>query len=263
MSIKRQLFAAAVLTATLVIGGATPRLRPRDDRPGVGPSGRRNHPRLPVAKRGSQRNVTQLEVDFPTDTPLLGVDVQPTPDWTPKVSELNLNPPVQTDDGPVTQAVSQIIWTAAQGGGIAPGQFQEFHVLVQHLPAKVNQVIFKAIQTYSDGTVVRWIDPVPAAQPNPDHPTPILKLTATTDTGAAASASSSATSNQPAGDTSKLAKSTSVNNAKTIGIVGIIVGALGLIVAIAALVIHVGGLRRRHRPRRRHIHLVNGTVGSG
>src|ERR1700722_16397358 len=81
-------------------------------------------------------NITQVEVNLPTDTPLLGVDVEPLPGWTAKVTQVNLNPPVQTDDGPVTQAVSQIIWTAASGGGTTPGQFQEFYILVQQLPDK-------------------------------------------------------------------------------------------------------------------------------
>ena len=72
----------------------------------------------------------------------------------------------------------------ASGGGTAPGQFQEFHVLVQQLPKDTDQVVFKALQTYSDGTIVRWIDPVTAGQPAPDHPTPILTLTpAPSDSG--------------------------------------------------------------------------------
>ncbi len=180
-------------------------------------------------------NVVQLEVDFPTTTPLLGVDVEPLPGWTAKVIEAALNPPVQTDDGPVAQAVSQIVWTAAPGGGTPPGQFQEFHVLVQHLPTRTNQVVFKALQTYSDGTVVRWIDPVTADHPNPDHPTPILQLTPAAESGPAPP--TTAPAGQPAGAqaTARVATSSSVSSARTIGIIGIVVGALGLLVAIAAL----------------------------
>ena len=192
-----------------------------------------------VPNEETNANVTQVEIDLPTDTPLLGVDIEPLPGWTAKVTQVNLNPPVQTDDGPVTQAVSQIIWTAAAGAGTAPGQFQEFHVLVQQLPDKANQVVFKALQTYSDGTIVRWIDPVVAGQPAPDHPTPILTLTPATDSGTAGVAATSPTSPRRGGNPNRrylqLAKTSSVNNAKTIGIIGIVLGALGLIAAIVAI----------------------------
>ncbi len=131
--------------------------------------------RVPNEEAGA--DTTQFEIDIPTDHPLLGVDTEPTPGWTIKTTEAPLNPPVATDDGPVSQAVNQIIWTAQPGAGIPPGQFQEFRILVQALPSDTNQVVFKALQTYSDGTIVRWIDPVVAGQDEPDHPTPILTLT--------------------------------------------------------------------------------------
>ena len=36
---------------------------------------------------------------------------------------------------------------------------------------------FKAIQTYSDGTSVSWIEDTVKGAPAPEHPAPILKLT--------------------------------------------------------------------------------------
>jgi len=53
------------------------------------------------------------------------------------------------------------IWS---GGRIAPGQFQDFSVSADPLPQGVSQLAFKAIQTYSNGDVVRWID-VPQPRP--------------------------------------------------------------------------------------------------
>jgi uncharacterized protein YcnI len=242
--VRSKILAAAGLTAAIVVGLAVPAFAHVTTDPDSAPQGGEITLGFRSPNEEANANITQLEVDFPTDTPLLGVDVQPLPGWTPKVTERNLNPPVQTDDGPVSQAVSQIIWTATAGGGTQPGQFQEFYVLVQQLPTKANQVVFKALQTYSDGTVVRWIDPVTAAQPSPDHPTPILKLTSAADSGAATTPStSSGTPTQAAVNTSNLAKTSSVHNAIIFGIVGIIIGALGLIVAIIAIA------TRRRTPR--------------
>jgi hypothetical protein len=40
------------------------------------------------------------------------------------------------------------------------------------------QAVLKTLQTYSDGTIVRWIDDTAAGQPEPEHPAPVLTLTA-------------------------------------------------------------------------------------
>jgi periplasmic copper chaperone A len=239
---KLKLLGAVGLTTALVIALAAPALAHVTTDPGSAPQGGEITLGFRVPNEETNANTTVFEVDFATNHPLLGVEPEPIPGWIAKVTEAKLNPPAQTDDGPVTQAVSQIIWTATTGGGTPPGQFQEVHVLVQQLPKDTNQVVFKALQTYSDGNIVRWIDPVSPGQPAPDHPTPILTLTAASDstsptTTAAGPAASTATSVAPqaALDTSNLAKKSSVSNAQTVGVIGIVVGALGLLVAIGAL----------------------------
>jgi periplasmic copper chaperone A len=240
---KLKLMGAVGLAAALVLAAAAPAFAHVTTDPDSAPQGGEITLGFPVPNEETNANNTVVEVDFPTTRPLLGVDPEPIPGWTAKVTETKLNPPVQTDDGPVSQAVSQIIWTAATGGGTPPGQFQEFHVLVQGLPKDTTQVVFKALQTYSDGNIVRWIDPVTAGQPAPDHPTPILTLTPasdstgpTTTTAGATVSTATTAAPQVALNTSNLAKKSSVNNAQTIGIIGIIVGALGLLAAIVALV---------------------------
>jgi hypothetical protein len=44
------------------------------------------------------------------------------------------------------------------------------------LPKNVNQLEFKASQTYSDGEVVQWIEPTVKGGAEPEHPAPVLKL---------------------------------------------------------------------------------------
>ena len=60
--------------------------------------------------------------------------------------------------GQVTEAVTKITWTAT-AGGLEPGQFDLFTVSAGPLPTKSNKVVFKVLQTYSDGDVVNWIEP--------------------------------------------------------------------------------------------------------
>jgi uncharacterized protein YcnI len=74
-----------------------------------------------VPNEEDSATVTKLAVQLPTDHPLLGVLVRPHPDWTTTVKQVKLNPPVSTDDGPVTEAVSEITWTASAAAAILAG----------------------------------------------------------------------------------------------------------------------------------------------
>jgi uncharacterized protein YcnI len=121
-------------------------------------------------------STVKVEIDFPTAKPILGVSAQAMTGWSSSVQSVKLTKPVNTDDGQITEAVSQVTWTAT-GAGIGADEFGLFTVLAGTLPSSTNQLVFKAIQTYSDGTVVSWIEPLVKGTPAPEHPTPILKLT--------------------------------------------------------------------------------------
>jgi uncharacterized protein YcnI len=225
----RRPMAAAGLAAAMLVGLAGPASAHVTIDPGSAPQGGEITLGFRVPNEMAAANVTQVQIAFPTDHPLLGVETEPIAGWMSKVTEVKLNPPVQTDDGPVSQAASQITWTAASGGGTGPGQFQEFRVLVQRLPSNIDQVAFPTIQTYSDGTATSWIEPVDASHPNPDHPRPLLVLTP-----AAAGGPGTPTVTTlvvPA----KLATSTSVTNAQRVGYLGVAAGVVGILGAIVAL----------------------------
>lgn len=138
-----------------------------------------------VPNERDNANTVGLRVYFPSSFPLLTVDVLPIPGWTAKVDTQTLRKPIQTDDGPVNDVVSDITWTATSGG-IAPDQYQDFDISVGQTPSQPGAVIFKSLQTYSSGEVVRWIEVADSQDPNPDTPAPVLTLTSST--GAARSA---------------------------------------------------------------------------
>jgi uncharacterized protein len=190
-----------------------------------------------VPNERDDATTTKLEVQFPTDHPIASVRVEPVPGWTAEVKDAPLPTPVKDDDGnEITEAVSTITWT---GGSIGTNEFQRFPFSVGPLPADATSLEFKALQTYSDGEVVRWIDAASADGSEPEHPAPTLTLTAaaegghgrddtttTADTGSSGSAETAAT-NGPTQD--------DVDSASTMAIVGIVVGALGLVAALIAL----------------------------
>ncbi len=69
--------------------------------------------------------------------------------------------------------VKRITW---EGGPINPGEFAEFEVSAGRMPQDADQLVFKALQTYSSGEVVRWIEESPPGGERPEHPAPVLKL---------------------------------------------------------------------------------------
>lgn len=179
--------------------------------------------------------VTDVQVAFPTppQTPIPSVVVEGKPGWTVKVTTQKLAKPIVTDNGSLSEVVSSIEWKAkTPADGVAPQQFGEFTVDADGLPANEDQVAFRAIQTYSNGTVVRWIDPVTPNGPAAEHPTPILRLTA--PEGEATSTSTPATK-APTSQTTIVATSTQDNSARALAIVAIVLGAVALILATGAL----------------------------
>ncbi|MFI6662981.1 YcnI family protein [Streptomyces sp. NPDC050523] len=172
-------------------------------------------------------STTKVQLFLPTDHPVLGVLVSPPRDgWTAKVTDTKLKTPIKTDDGTITDAVSEITWT---GGKIGPGQYEDFNVAFGQLPDNGDQLVFKTLQTYSDGKTVRWIEAPQPGGDEPENPAPVLKLTAKaagddggdSATGAAGSASASSDSSD--------------STARGLGIAGLVVGGLGLAAAAFAL----------------------------
>jgi periplasmic copper chaperone A len=167
-------------------------------------------------------STTKVEVHLPESTPIASVSTMPVAGWTVATSKTKLAQPVKTDDGELTEAVSVITWTAGAGAAIKPGQFQEFPVSLGPLP-NVDKLVFKALQTYSDGSVVRWIDESADA----DHPAPTLKLLPAaqpTDQAARPSPAGAAPSDDSTEDT-----------ALGLGVAGLVAGLAGLVLGALAL----------------------------
>jgi len=136
-----------------------------------------------VPNEEDNATVTKLVVQFPQNPPFPDASVQPVAGWTIDVATTKLTTPITTNDGDtVDSSIKTITWTASPAAAIKPGQFQQFKVAVG-LPNATGALSFPAIQTYSDGTVVSWTDQTVAGAPEPEHPAPVLTLTAGSETG--------------------------------------------------------------------------------
>ncbi len=113
----------------------------------------------------------KLVVQLPVDHPIASVKLRPIPGWRSSVIMRRLPVPVITDDGEVVAAVDRITWS---GGRINPGEYENFAILADPIPSGVKELTFKAVQTYANGEVVRWIELRGHGEPEPEHPAPIL-----------------------------------------------------------------------------------------
>jgi uncharacterized protein YcnI len=145
--------------------------------PGSAPKGGSQILSFSVPNEEDAANTVTVEVNLPVKNPIASVNIQPKPGWSAVVKKSKLAKPVQSENGAVTEAVTQITWTATDGG-LKPGEFDLFTISADPLPTNTNQLVFKVLQTYSDGNTVSWIEPTVKGTPEPEHPAPVLKLTA-------------------------------------------------------------------------------------
>jgi len=167
---------AAVVSACLVLVAAPGWAHVEID-PGTATQGEDAALGFRVPNETDSTSTTKVQVFLPQDHPLASVSVKPLAGWHTAVVTRKLDSPLSTDDGEVTESAYRITWTADDPEDtIQPGAYEDFEISVGPLP-EVSSLTFKTLQTYSDGSVVRWIDPpAPAGQPEPEHPAPTLSL---------------------------------------------------------------------------------------
>jgi uncharacterized protein len=121
---------------------------------------------------------TQIEIAMPEDTPIASMRVMPKPGWTYQMTKGAPAAPLEVHGEAVTEVVQRITWTVAPGNaGIGATEFDEFEVSAGPLP-ETDQLVFKALQTYADGEVVRWIEEPVEGGEEPEKPAPVLALAA-------------------------------------------------------------------------------------
>lgn len=207
-----------------------------------------------VPNERDDASTVKLEVNLPADHPLASVQPQAVPGWNVKVTQKKLDKPLDMHGEKVTEAPSKVTWTAT-GKGIAAGTFQQFPLSIGQLPEDADQLVFKALQTYSNDEVVRWIEEPKSDGSEPDDPAPVLQLSAPADDGHAAPGSAGATDEDSAEDSSgkgasdkasgapgasdttasdSADSSGSDTTARVLAVVGIVVGVAGVAFGLLA-----------------------------
>ncbi|MER7955688.1 YcnI family protein [Streptomyces sp. NPDC096030] len=190
-----------------------------------------------VPNERDNASTIKVEVNFPADHPLASVMPQPVPGWKSEVTKSKLAKPLELHGKSINEAVTKVTWTAEGGAKIGPGQFQQFPLSLGQLPEDTDQLVIKAIQTYDNNEVVRWIEE-PKDGAELQNPAPVLKLSAASDDhhGGGAKADDKAGHDDKAKDEAKGDKAhtesaadsgSSDTTARVLGVVGILVGVAG------------------------------------
>ena len=135
--------------------------------PNALPSGGYTVINVRVPNERATTTTTKVAVSFPSG--FYSVSYKPVPGWSAKVLYRKLAQPLTMNGESVTQEVDQVVFS----GKLAPHQFTEFPLSVAVPSVKTGTVLtFKALQTYSNGEIVRWIGP-----PGADTPAPQVVVT--------------------------------------------------------------------------------------
>ncbi|MFE7031328.1 YcnI family protein [Streptomyces sp. NPDC057621] len=193
-----------------------------------------------VPNERDKASTTKLEINFPADHPLASVMPQPVDGWNVKVTKSKLDKPLELHGEKINEAVTKVTWTA-DGKGIQPGFFQKFPLSIGALPEDADELVFKAIQTYSNDEVVRWIETQEKGEEEPEAPAPVLALSAATDDHHGSAASDDDADAEKADDAKAAASTTeaassdsSDTTARVLGVVGIVVGVAGVAFGVLA-----------------------------
>ncbi|SIN36635.1 YcnI family protein [Micromonospora cremea] len=224
--LRRSATAATALAfttvATAVLGFAGPASAHVSVNPAEATQGGYGRFAFRVPTESDSASTTKVEVVLPENAPVGSVSTMPVPGWTVTVEKRKVDPPIEVHGSQLTEAVSKLTWTATGDAAIKPGQFQEFPVSMGPLP-KIDTMVFKALQTYSDGNVVRWIEEPAAGGAEPEKPAPVLTLTAAAPSASAAPAAAAVATTDD--DDDDEGEGTAVG----LGVAGLVAGLAGLV----------------------------------
>lgn len=116
-----------------------------------------------VPNESATANTIKVEISFPQDTPIENAVPTLFDEW--KIESEYIQ------DG---KYISKI---TLSGDKIEGSDEIGFVFNITGLPGDAEQVLFKVVQTYDDGTIDRWVDEPLANGEEPEHPAAVLKLT--------------------------------------------------------------------------------------
>jgi uncharacterized protein YcnI len=216
--IRKLLVAGAVVAGVVALGAGPAFAHMEIEREGEVGSNGVVTAQVTVPNEEAPASTTQVELVFPGQPALTNVQPTAVPGWTATVQK--------SASGNVTG----IVWAGGKLSGTAKVVFP---FTLGPIPADTTTITFKGLQTYDNGTVVRWIEPTPAGGPEPEHPSPVLIVRGKQVSDAAPSTGGS--SHAAATQTTK--SSNSDSGMSTGAILAIVIGVIIVVALVVWLVV--------------------------
>jgi periplasmic copper chaperone A len=216
---------------------------------------------LNVRVPGEEEGAYAWKVAMQMPPGFIDADTENVPGWSVETKTRKLAKPIETDDGPIDEEVSEVIWTGnKKEGKLENGTFAQFPLSVA-IPESYEgkPLAFKTLEYYSNGNVARWI-----GSPEAEYPAPTINITAkgglieevaggeagpsaSEVPGGATAAGGSEGAAEPAAESAGMQMTMAGEEPAsepggggsddTLAIIALVVGALGLIVGGASLVV--------------------------
>lgn len=181
-------------------------------------------------------STTKIRVLFPEDQPVGSVRTTPVPGWKITTETRTLDEPIEMFGEEVPEVVSEVTWTATSGG-IAPGQFQDFDVSLGPLPES-GEMVFQALQTYSNGELVKWNEVAVDDTVELEHPAPVLSITAPAAENTTTDPAAQATTDSADGPESSSGTATeAASGGESSPTLPVVLSGAALLVSLAALIL--------------------------
>ncbi|HEY5261070.1 MAG TPA: YcnI family protein [Solirubrobacteraceae bacterium] len=193
---------------------------------------------LDVRVPGEQAGAYAYEIDMQVPPGFTEIDTQKVPGWSVKEVMAKLSRPIQTEEGPISEEVSRIIWTGDRSalGRLEDNSFIQFPLSIA-MPSDLagQSLAFKTVQYYSNGKVIHWIGP-----PSAEYPAPTVNITAKGGLieEVAGNEAGPTPGQAPAGQAAapaQLSAGSSSGASKGLAITALVIGALGLIAGVGGL----------------------------
>jgi periplasmic copper chaperone A len=184
-----------------------------------------------VPNESDSAHTVSLRIQIPEEAAMASLRAQPVPGWTVTLTQSDLEEPLDNHGLEISTYVSVVEFRAEDGGGVGPGEFQEFALSGGPFP-DLDEVSFPAVQGYSDGSEAAWIEPTVDGE-EPEHPAPTLILTASRDPASATQEVGTASATEESHEASP--------------------GALALFVSVLALLVGIAGVVLGWRAGRRTV----------
>jgi uncharacterized protein len=167
-----------------------------------------------VPNERDKASTEKVDVRFPDG--FVFVSTEPVAGWNARVRTEKLAKPIEVEGEKIEEQVTRVTLSAEDDAAkIGPGQFRDFGLSLR-MPERPGVLTFKALQTYDNGEVVRWIGP-----PDAEEPAPRVTVAAAAAQGAQAEGG---------------AEEESEDESDTLSVIALIAAGLALLLSAGALV---------------------------